>query len=105
MSALDGQQPGNLGRCPCRSTGRSADAANFKLLGDGLECPCARPLDLGYHRPRGGVGLGRLFGPGCTGLADRLGAGRGAELDAARLGCSEGRPTGSDLASTKARHH
>jgi hypothetical protein len=46
-------------------------------------------LDLGYHRSRCGVGLAHLFGPGCTGLADRLRTCGRAELDPARLGSSE----------------
>jgi hypothetical protein len=62
----------------------------FKLLGDGLERRSARPLDLGNNRSRCGIGFRHLLRPGLPGFADRLSAGRGTELDAARLGSSEG---------------
>jgi hypothetical protein len=54
-----------------------------------LSVPAPVRWDLGYHRSRRRVGFRGLLCPGCPGFADRLGAGRGTELDAARLGSSE----------------
>jgi hypothetical protein len=62
-----GQQARDPGRRPTVTACRGPDAARFKLLGDGCQGRVTCPLDLGYHRPRRGIGLTHLFCSGRTG--------------------------------------
>jgi hypothetical protein len=50
------------------------------------------PLDLSNNRPRGGVGLVRLFGPGCTGAGCSLDAAGRPQLAPAALRRRKGCP-------------
>ena len=55
-----------LGRCPAVTAGWGSNAARFQFLGDGHQRRVTRSLNLGYHGPRRGVGLGRATRAGKT---------------------------------------